>query len=208
MKKATVYIVLTAVLSMLMTISCNQHHEAEYHSLKDKIEVESIDFNGVSITSEQYIGDITTVEVKEGVHSFLIPERKGQITSFPCVECHTEPLQDLQEEGKKKAHWDIQLIHADEEIMNCATCHNGSNMNSLQSLAKGAIDINHSYKLCAQCHSDQFKDWQGGAHGKNIGGWTEPRVVMTCVNCHNPHQPKIQSRWPSRFNTQKVKERE
>ena len=206
MKNTIFHFALTLLVIVLCT-SCN-HHEEGYHSLKEKIEAESKDFKGVPITSEKYVGDITTVEVIQESHSFLMPDRKGQITSFPCNECHTKPLQELKEEGKKKAHWDIKVIHADPEVMNCATCHNGNSMNNLQSLAAASIDFNHSYKLCAQCHSDQFKDWVGGAHGKNIGGWANPRVAMTCVNCHNPHQPKIVSRWPSRFNTQKVKERE
>ena len=108
----------------------------------------------------------------------------------------------------QKAHWDRKVNHANENAMNCATCHNGKDMNNLNSLTGNTIDFNQSYQLCAQCHSSQFDDWKGGAHGKNIGGWAEPRAAMTCVNCHNPHTPQIASKWPVRFNTQKEKERE
>lgn len=31
---------------------------------------------------------------------------------------------------------------------------------------------------------------------------------MTCVNCHNPHNPSFETRWPVQFNTQKVIERQ
>ena len=70
------------------------------------------------------------------------------------------------------------------------------------------IDFNFSHKLCSQCHQQEFKDWKGGAHGKQLGGWAPPRVSNTCVNCHNPHNPYFEKRWPVRFNTQKVKERQ
>ena len=51
------------------------------------------------------------------------------------------------------------------------------------------------------------KTWTGGAHGKKLESWAKPRASMTCVNCHNPHSPSFKTKWPARFNTQKVKER-
>ena len=73
-------------------------------------------------------------------------------------------------------------------------------------------EIPDSYFLgdnnCKECHQQEFKDWKGGAHGKQLGGWAPPRVSNTCVNCHNPHNPYFEKRWPVRFNTQKVKERQ
>ena len=80
-------------------------------------------------------------------------------------------------------------------------------MNSLKSLTGEKIDFDRSYKLCSQCHQNEFKDWKGGAHGKRLESWASPRASMTCVNCHNPHSPHFETRWPSRFNTEKVKER-
>ena len=109
--------------------------------------------------------------------------------------------------GLKKAHWDITLNHANQEAMNCVTCHNGDNMDNLKSLTTHTIDFNKSYKLCSQCHQKEYKDWIGGAHGKRIESWAPPRVSMTCVNCHNPHSPSFDTKWPARFNTQKVEER-
>jgi len=107
----------------------------------------------------------------------------------------------------QKAHWDIKLNHANSEIMNCATCHNGENMNSLNSLTGQNIDLNLSHKVCSQCHSNQFEDWKGGAHGKKLAGWAPPRASQTCVNCHNPHDPGFDTRWPVQFNTHKALQR-
>ncbi len=148
------------------------------------------------------------MEITEADHTFFIPERKSQIKSYACIECHSKPLTEMQKGSElEQAHWNIKLNHANSNAMNCATCHNGNDMNNLNSLTGKSIDFNKSFKLCAQCHANQVKDWAGGAHGKNIGGWSKPRVAHNCINCHNPHAPQIASKWPVRFNTQKVKER-
>ena len=88
--------------------------------------------------------------------------------------------------------------------MDCQTCHSPELPDSLQTLNRQVVTMDHSYQLCAQCHSSQAKDWVGGAHGKRLGGWVEPRVAKTCVSCHNPHKPAIGSRWPARLNTYKL----
>ena len=43
--------------------------------------------------------------------------------------------------------------------------------------------------------------------GKKVAGWAPPRASLTCVNCHNPHKPSFETRWPSVYNTKKAKER-
>lgn len=192
---------------VLGCFSC-KHGEGEYHGVMDKIEAKSQNYHGTSLTSEPYFEGVEMIEITEGEHTFLIPERKSEMKMFACTECHSKPLEQMQRGDFKKAHWDIKLDHANQNTMNCITCHNPDNMNHLKSLTGNRIDFNNSYNLCSQCHTKQFEDWKGGAHGKRIGGWAPPRASMTCVNCHNPHKPHFESRWPARFNTQKVKERE
>lgn len=200
------YIILASLMVFSFT-SCKDH-ENEYHNLIDKIEAKSLKSDHNSQNVENKDVDIETIEITERKHRFLIPERKNQMKSYACTECHSIPLDQLEnKEDSKNAHWDIKLKHAEENIMNCAGCHNASDMNTLKSLTGKPIDFNYSYKQCSQCHSKEFKDWTGGAHGKNLGGWTSPRIAMTCVNCHNPHQPHIASKWPARFNTQKELQR-
>lgn len=207
MNKPSLTYFLACTFLLVLSSSC-KHSESEYHNLNEKIKGMSKDYQGTSISSESHIGDIETIEITEEGHTFLIPERKSHIKSYACTECHMKPLEELEGTASKKAHWDIDLIHADLNTMNCITCHNGNDMNSLKSLTGNPIDFNKSYLLCSQCHTKQFEDWKGGAHGKNIGGWAPPRAAMTCVNCHNPHKPGFDTRLPSWFNTQKVKERE
>ncbi len=204
MNRKTHIFILVCLLAIVF-FSC-KHGEGEYHSLYDKIEAESKVYHDSTMSSEIFFNDIKTVEITEGEHTFLIPERKGQIKSFACIECHNKPLDKLKSKDVKKAHWDINLAHANSNTMNCTTCHNGNDMNNLNTLTGHKVDFNSSYKLCAQCHSSQFEDWKGGAHGKRIGGWVPPRASFTCVNCHNPHSPNFETRWPSRFNTEQIEE--
>ena len=193
------------VLLGISLFSCKEK-EGEYHSISDKIEGESKPYHGV-LSSEQLLADTELIEITEGEHTFLIPERKSQIKSFACIECHSKPVSQMKGTDTQKAHWDIKLNHANSDAMNCATCHNGEDMNQLNTLTGKNIDFNLSYKLCSQCHSSQFEDWKGGAHGKKVAGWAPPRASNTCVNCHNPHSPSFEKRWPVRFNTKTEIER-
>jgi len=195
-------------LAIILLFSCKNQKE-EYHSVMDRIEARSKTYQKTTATpSGVYLNELKTIEITEGNHTFLIPERKSQIVSYACTECHTKSIKELKgTRSGKKAHWDILLNHANENTMNCATCHDEKNLNNLTSLTHKTIDFNNSYNVCSQCHSKQFNDWKGGAHGKRLGGWTPPRVSNTCVNCHNPHKPHFESRFPDRFNTQYEKER-
>jgi hypothetical protein len=211
MKQMTTKLVVKVIVIVMcfLVISC-KHKEEKYHTIVDKIKAETVVSKNTTSSSESYNETIKTVEVNEDGFEFLIPERKSQITSFKCTECHTQPIENLKRNqvGDKAAHWNIKLVHASAETMNCATCHSSNNMDNLNSLTKSEIDFNYSYKLCSQCHQKEFKDWKGGAHGKQLGGWAPPRLSNTCVNCHNPHKPGFEKRWPVRFNTTVEKERE
>lgn len=209
MKQITTKITIKVLVILIsLTILSCKNDEHDYHNINDKIQAGSIHYKGVSVTSEVFNDTIKTIKISEGGKEFFITDRKSRLTSYNCSECHNIALKDIKSETVgKKAHWDIKLIHANEETMNCNTCHAENDMNSLHSLTNKSFDINLSYKLCSQCHQKEFKDWTGGAHGKQVGGWAPPRLSKTCVDCHNPHKPSFEKRWPTQFNTQKVKER-
>jgi len=194
-------------LVVFLAFSSCKHGDEEYHGVIDRIKAESKNFKGTNISSDKHIDHLKTIEITENGITFLIPERKSEIKSFACTECHTKPLSQMQSKDIKKAHWDIKINHADGNTMNCVTCHNGSDIDNLNSITGNSINFNKSYQLCSQCHQKQFKDWTGGAHGKQISSWAPPRASRTCVNCHNPHDPHFKQKWPERYNTQKVEER-
>lgn len=204
----TKYIKSIVLIVILVFASC-KNKEHQYHNLNEKIEAKSANYSGTNISSEVYNETIKKIKISEGNKEFYISERKSQITSYSCSECHNQPIKLLKDtQVGKKAHWDIVLNHANKETMNCNTCHAKDNMNELRSITNKAIDLNLSHKLCSQCHQKEGKDWVGGAHGKQIGGWAPPRLSQTCTGCHNPHSPSFEKRWPAQFNTQKVKERQ
>lgn len=191
------------VIVSIMFFSCTSDRTDD---LIAKIEQEQkpVDYKSLQLHQdlENVYGKVNLTEMPDSDSQFFIPSRKEKIVGFSCVECHTKPLEALKTEKQgKSAHWDIQLIHSRPDVLNCATCHNMERPNFLSSQTKKLIDYNQSYQLCAQCHSTQYNDWQGGAHGKRVEQWASPRLSLSCVECHNPHQPAIKKRWPSRLNT-------
>lgn len=196
------------VISILILVPSCQGRKKEYHNIMEKIEAKSVLSSRKKIEEQTMFDPKELVSIDENDIHFYIKKRKNQIKSYACSECHNKPVEQLQKEGLgKKAHWDIVIKHADTKTMKCTSCHNGNDMDHLKSITDDPIDFDYSYQLCGQCHIKQQKDWVGGAHGKNISGWKDARVSKLCVECHNPHQPQIAKRWPSRYNSVMVSER-
>lgn len=209
----TLYIVCLLLFQQCSDAEKSHKEDAEHlHHLIDKITQANNDLITYRVSSLDHIGDIELVKVETpSGEEFMIPDRISQIESYSCLNCHDRSIQKLAKarlNDYKKSHWNITLRHAPDETMNCFTCHDSNNLNQLTSITGQTISLNQSYNLCGQCHSQQKKDWHGGAHGKRIGGWAPPRVSMTCVNCHNPHDPSFKPRWPSRLNKTKILQQE
>lgn len=188
----------------LMLTSCGEAGEHIGHAtpVLHHIEADTTFQDNDGLTSEPYLDGVARVPVEGIAHEipFYVRERTGELEKYPCAECHTQPVAALRAANpdERNAHWDIAIQHASEDIMQCSTCHAGNDMNSLQLLSGKPVAFDHSYQVCAQCHSTQAYDWVGGAHGKRLGGWAAPRVVNNCAACHNPHQPAWEPRWPAR----------
>ncbi len=194
------------LLIIATLFSCKEHNE--YHSIIDKIESNSTNFKRDSTFSEGQFEIADLIKINDDEFHFYVKNRKNEIESYECSECHSKPVSQLKSENiSKKAHWNIKLKHADAKTMSCLTCHIDNDTNSLQSITGEKIDFNLSYQLCTQCHNKEVKDWKGGAHGKNLSGWKASRVSKLCVECHDPHQPSFEKRWPARYNTIMANER-
>jgi hypothetical protein len=207
-KLRQIYGLIGTILIGTILMQCSSSSDGKgfgHHSVLDKINTyqDSVHYTDVD---DSYMDDIKRILVKvHDTNSFFIPERTNLIKSFPCTNCHGISMNDMKKglgrEEDKHAHGNIKIQHASEETMDCLTCHDEKNINALKSLRGVNIKYDESYKQCAQCHSTQFKDWVGGAHGKRLGGYVPPRTINTCVNCHNPHAPAFEKRWPVRLNT-------
>ncbi|RMG31643.1 MAG: cytochrome C [Bacteroidetes bacterium] len=213
MYRHSVYLHSVALWVLLAGMLGCARHEAEHagaHSLLHHIQQLPVDTIAYDSSLYHFLDSLAAIEVAglpQGVPSFYTPRRLHQLNSYPCSNCHDRPLSQLRKEkspDKKKAHWDILLQHAGEHIMDCNTCHPTQDLDQLQTLKARPLPYDMSYQLCGQCHTSQYKDWQGGAHGKALGGWVTPSLRQTCVGCHNPHKPALEKRWPSRLNTVKL----
>ncbi len=198
------------VLSLLLLLgACTNpaHHE---DSLLVRLQKDGASAVSYEISSDRYTSDMAKVPVTGTTNDtlFFVPERTARLEGFPCSNCHTQPLAKMASDDPagKKAHWQTRLDHADTETLDCTTCHSSNNIEYLQTNNRNKISFNHSQDVCRQCHSTQYKDWLGGAHGKNISAWVPPRVANNCVDCHDPHSPGFKPRWPARLNTVKIQE--
>lgn len=135
-----------------------------------------------------------------GGTAFSVVARSDEIVQYPCRLCHDQPLEPRAggDVSERWAHQDVQLGHAASTGMTCATCHDHAAMDRLVLPGGERVSFDHAYRVCAQCHHREVRDWAGGAHGKRIGGWRGERVVLSCTGCHDPHDPTTPILTPDR----------
>jgi hypothetical protein len=124
--------------------------------------------------------------------------RERTLGQYPCTSCHLGRAMVLRDERIADAHQDIAPVHPAQTGAACATCHAPDNVELLALKSGARVTLDHTYRLCAQCHFEQARSWAGGAHGKRLDGWQGRRVVMGCADCHDPHRPAIGTRIPFR----------
>jgi hypothetical protein len=128
---------------------------------------------------------------------FWVPARKwDDVPLFPCSDCHGEK-QPYNPEPRAlvEEHEDVFVKHGNERFW-CTDCHGGEGMDYLVSRRGKPIDIDLGHVFCGECHFDNLKDFEHGVHGRRIGFHTGPRVLRTCTECHNAHQPQILAEKP------------
>jgi hypothetical protein len=124
--------------------------------------------------------------------------RTADLGQFPCTSCHLGRRMILRDQRIADAHQNVQPLHPEQTGATCSTCHAPDNVELLALKSGERATLDHTYRLCAQCHFNQAESWAGGAHGKRLDGWQGRRVVMGCADCHDPHNPAIESRTPFR----------
>jgi hypothetical protein len=133
-----------------------------------------------------------------GVETFdlALRVRRPELTQYPCTSCHLGEALALGVDRIGDAHRDLRPVHPSETGATCGTCHSAADVEHLVLFSGETVAIDHSYRLCAQCHFDQLNSWAGGGHGKRLDGWHGRRVVMGCADCHDPHAPALEPRVP------------
>jgi hypothetical protein len=124
--------------------------------------------------------------------------RAADLGQYPCTSCHMGRRMLLNDDRIADAHQDITPVHPAQTGATCATCHLANDVEQLTLKSGERATLDHAYRLCAQCHFSQAEAWAGGGHGKRLDGWQGRRVVLGCADCHDPHNPALQSRLPFR----------
>jgi hypothetical protein len=124
--------------------------------------------------------------------------RARSLDQYPCTSCHLGRKIVMADKRVADAHQDIRPGHPEQTGALCSTCHASNDVEQLALESGERATLDESYRLCAQCHFTQADAWAHGAHGKRLDGWQGRRIVMSCADCHDPHQPALQPRIPFR----------
>lgn len=131
---------------------------------------------------------------------------KEDVSDFDCYACHEQdkPINLKFDTNQNPIipteHSSIVMAHGrHNRNNNCFNCHNEQNLQLLQTRDGREVKLVDSPALCGSCHGPTYRDWEAGAHGRTGGYWNTasgPLVRQLCVDCHNPHHPKIPPRQP------------
>jgi len=124
-----------------------------------------------------------------------IPEGHG--LGLSCSSCHSitseletgddgEDDDDTPESGHPPVAADTDCSTCHETAITahetCVMCHNLESETTLGFLNGTAVE--DSSILCAQCHEDEYSEWEEGIHVNNH----ESKV---CIDCHSAHDPYV-----------------
>ena len=129
------------------------------------------------------------------------------LSDFDCYACHERgkppPIRYDPDHNIiiPKEHSDIVMGHGrHNRNNNCFNCHNEQNLELLQTRDGHELKLAESVPLCGSCHGPTYRDWEAGVHGRTGGFWDTKAGELKrqiCVDCHNPHNPKIPARKPA-----------
>jgi hypothetical protein len=132
---------------------------------------------------------------------------KEDLSDFDCYACHEKnkppPIRfdDQHRIIMPKEHANITMGHGSHDRNNlCYNCHAEANLLTFQVRDGRELKFDNSTPLCGSCHGPTYRDWEAGAHGRTSGHWDRakgPAQRLDCVNCHDPHGPRIPSRPPA-----------
>ena len=116
----------------------------------------------------------------------------GRPARAPCGSCH--PLVGPKAANEyalelREFHEGVGLDHGDNT---CRTCHAPPDFDRFRLASGRTVGYPDVHRLCAQCHSRQWEDFQHGAHGGMTGHWdlrAGPRQRNHCLDCHAAHAP-------------------
>jgi hypothetical protein len=128
---------------------------------------------------------------------FKVVPQKDKLTFYPCTQCHKFMTPNPQPRKLEAAPHPAALNHGGGRIW-CLNCHLIDDRDFLHTLKGEKVDFDEAYLVCGQCHSNRQKDWYFGGHGKRVYNWKGEREIYSCTHCHDPHDPAVKPREPSK----------
>jgi formate-dependent nitrite reductase cytochrome c552 subunit len=127
---------------------------------------------------------------------YTVGARADELYFYPCGDCHAymDPNNEVRELDVEKGH--PAMLEHGNGLMWCMSCHDSPDYGRLLNLLAEPIDFDNGYQVCSGCHSQKYRDWTHGAHGKRAANWSGERRLYSCVECHDPHRPSILPRAP------------
>ena len=139
---------------------------------------------------------LSSLAVAEDDQEYTVQSRSNQFEFIPCAACHAYTEPNPTPRFLEEAPHYAEVKHGSAQMW-CTDCHAFENRDMLVTPSGELVNLDKGYVVCAQCHSDTFRDWKRGAHGKRIGNWQGDRTINSCMDCHNPHHgPGIKPRSP------------
>jgi len=127
-------------------------------------------------------------------------DEMGKPITVSCTVCHTTKEPNFARNTSEDLdlfHQGLVFNHAD---LTCLSCHNADNYDSLRLVDGRSLAYPDVMNLCAQCHGQQYRDYEMGAHGGMTGYWDlskGPQHRNNCIECHDPHFPAFQGMIPA-----------
>lgn len=122
----------------------------------------------------------------------------GRRVRVPCVICHSLRRPTALPSMTAELDEFHQGLRFDHGPLTCGACHVIGDQTTLHLADATPIAMTEAMRLCRQCHGQQARDYDHGAHGGMNGHWdlsTGGRMRNHCVDCHDVHVPQFQ---PSR----------
>lgn len=117
---------------------------------------------------------------------------------YRCNDCHQHIEPSNIQKSFFSAHKDVILKHGANNY--CTTCHSSNDREFLIDIHGDNVPFSKSEVTCLKCHGEKYRDWLQGVHGRMNGYWDKTKgevKKLTCVACHDPHQPKFKAIEPS-----------
>jgi hypothetical protein len=121
--------------------------------------------------------------------TITVVPRTPAIPTYPCTTlCHVRQPPNPTPRPLRAFHTDKQLAHG-TTLTWCLACHDDQNLDRLHLIDGSSVSFDESYRVCAQCHEERYRDWTRGIHGLTTGSWRDVGIRRNCPTCHNPHDP-------------------